>query len=101
MTDKNDNETAAMSGVDSSDWLSQLSAARETNKRLNRRVQDLESKIAKGQMYQMGWSAGWNSGRDDAEERARKHYEQKLAEYKHATREEMRKLRANGERRHE
>lgn len=87
----------AVSSFSSSDLLAQLSEARETNKRLNRRVQDLESKIAKGRMYQMGWSAGWSSGRDDAEERAKKHYERKLAEYKHATRDEMRKLRANNE----
>jgi hypothetical protein len=71
--------------------LVDLETLKETNKKLNRRLQELESKIIKNNLWGMGFKAGYEKGCVDGAKNA----ERKLAEYKHSTREELRKARNN------
>ena len=66
-----------------------LAQARDTNQKLNRRCQELQSAITGHDHYSWGFRSGYEAAQKNAE----KLYEQKLAEYKHATRKEMERLR--------
>jgi len=68
----------------------ELKQCRETNRRLNRRLQELESEVNKNRLYSMGWYKGRSEGYEHAEKKGAA----ELAAYKAATRKEMARLRA-------
>jgi flagellar biosynthesis/type III secretory pathway protein FliH len=67
----------------------ELEQLRETNRRLHRRVQAIEGE----KRYQNAWSDGYRAGSSSAYDRAKKDFDKRMADYKHATRTEMAKLR--------
>ena len=73
----------------------QLQQARETNSRLNRRNQELESHIKKQGFWSLGWRAGYDKARNAARAEFKTHYEQRLADYKHATRNLIKQTKKN------
>jgi hypothetical protein len=85
-----DNQDSAASVVRSDALLVALDQCRDTNRKLNRKLQELESKLKKNDLYCMGFQRGWQAGC----ETARKQGEKDLAAYKTATRKEMARLRA-------
>jgi flagellar biosynthesis/type III secretory pathway protein FliH len=76
--------------IASADMLVALEQCRETNRKLNRRLQEVESKLKQNILYGMGVQAGWKEGYKMGQRNAA----EALAQYKAATRKEMSILRA-------
>ncbi len=65
-----------------------IQSLQDTNSRLNRRCQQLESVVAQ----KKEWEIGYQHGCDTSWDAAYKHYEKRLANYKHGTRRRMLQL---------
>jgi flagellar biosynthesis/type III secretory pathway protein FliH len=70
--------------------LEEIEQLRETNRRLHRRLQAIEGE----KRYQNAWGDGYRSGESNGYEKARKNFDKRMGDYKHATRIEMEKLRS-------
>ena len=71
--------------------IDDLALCRQTNARLNRRCQQLESVIAKNKYYSYAWDEGYEAGKKSEREVA----ENRLIQYKVSTRRLLKELREN------
>ncbi len=69
--------------------IDDLALCRQTNARLNRRCQQLESVIAKNRYYSCAWNEGYEAGKK-SEKKAAKN---RLIQYKISTRRLLKELR--------
>lgn len=86
---KSEQQNAQTNTVSSNDLLAEIEQLRETNRRLHRRVQVDENTP----LFSRGSSWGYSRGVKNTEERLTKEFEKRMADYKNATRKEMRRLR--------